>query len=177
MEAVPGFVRFAHIMSMSSLMPEPPIDIAGSAAAVIVVGVDGSKSSWNAFWWSCGEAQRRGGRIVAVFVSSKLAGVEAAAGSVVGTVATDFYSRDQALYEVAEQLRHQLERYARDARIENVFMHSHGDAALEVFRIATALHADLIVVGKSSKIRHRIAGSLGARLIGKRHAPIVVVVP
>ena len=31
-------------------------------AAVVVAGLDGSKTSWDAFWWACGEAQRLDGR-------------------------------------------------------------------------------------------------------------------
>jgi NAD(P)-dependent dehydrogenase (short-subunit alcohol dehydrogenase family) len=32
------------------------------AATVIVVGADGSETSWNALWWACGKAGRRRGR-------------------------------------------------------------------------------------------------------------------
>ena len=38
----------------------------------IVIGVDGSAQSWDAFAWAAGEALRRNGRIVAVFVTSLL---------------------------------------------------------------------------------------------------------
>ena len=39
-----------------------------SASAVVVVGIDGSDTSWDAFCWACGETRRLGGRTVAVFV-------------------------------------------------------------------------------------------------------------
>jgi nucleotide-binding universal stress UspA family protein len=37
--------------------------------------------------------------------------------------------------------------------------------------------ADLIVVGKSARPRHRLIGSVGQRLIRRQAAPVVVVVP
>jgi hypothetical protein len=37
--------------------------------------------------------------------------------------------------------------------------------------------ADVIAVGRSTKIRHRLAGSIGRRLLAKRGTPIIVVVP
>jgi hypothetical protein len=39
------------------------------------------------------------------------------------------------------------------------------------------MHADLVVVGRSAKMQHRRAGSLGRRLVGRKDAPVVVVVP
>src|SRR5271155_1330097 len=54
------------------LGPQPaemPAADVRTALATIVVGVDGSESAWNAYWWSRGEAKRLRGRIVAVFVS------------------------------------------------------------------------------------------------------------
>ncbi len=56
-------------------------------------------------------------------------------------------------------------------------MHAHGDPATELVRVASELHADLIVVGRSSKARHRVAGSIGRGLVNRKGAPVVVVVP
>ncbi len=39
---------------------------------VLVVGVDGSGASWDAFAWAAGEARRCSGRIVAVFVTPQV---------------------------------------------------------------------------------------------------------
>ena len=36
--------------------------------ARVVVGIDGSDTSWDAFCWACGETRRLGGWTVAVFV-------------------------------------------------------------------------------------------------------------
>jgi nucleotide-binding universal stress UspA family protein len=79
--------------------------------------------------------------------------------------------------EMAEHLRLQAERYVADQGVDITFMHVHGDPALELLRIAAAHQANQIVVGRSTKARHRLAGSLGRRLIRRNKAPVVVVVP
>jgi nucleotide-binding universal stress UspA family protein len=153
-------------------------DVAVSTTAV-VVGIDGSETSWDAFWWACGEARRLGGRLVAVFVSpnpmadaSVVAACTAFTGVSVAHLATD--NRESCR---ADQLRERLKRCAADGDLPVTFVHACGDATNELLRVAQAHHADLIVIGKSTKARHHVAGSLGRRLIGKRDAPVVVVVP
>jgi nucleotide-binding universal stress UspA family protein len=79
--------------------------------------------------------------------------------------------------ERADTLRRELERYAADQDVDLTFIHTHGSATSELLRLATAHQADQIVVGRSMKARHHLAGSLGRRLAGKREAPVVVVVP
>jgi nucleotide-binding universal stress UspA family protein len=61
--------------------------------------------------------------------------------------------------------------------INLTFVHAWGDPADELVRIARSVHANLIAVGRSTKLRHRVAGSLGRRLISKQCVPLVVVVP
>lgn len=145
---------------------------------VVVVGVDASESSWDAYWWSCGEAKRMGARIVAVYVSP-IAGmggaIAAASGVIVDSSTMDWVERGAS--DVANLLRTKLSDSAADAAIDLKFVHTKGDAAAELLRIAAAEGADLIVVGKSSKVLHYLAGSIGRRIIGKRNAPVVVVVP
>jgi len=62
-------------------------------------------------------------------------------------------------------------------RVDVDFVHARGDAARELESVAGALRADVIAVGRSTKLHHRLAGSLGRRLLAKRRVPIVVVVP
>jgi Universal stress protein family len=47
-----------------------PLPTVGAATVVVLVGMDGSETSWHALSWACGEARRLRGRAVAVFVSS-----------------------------------------------------------------------------------------------------------
>jgi nucleotide-binding universal stress UspA family protein len=145
--------------------------------ARIVVGIDGSDTSWDAFCWACGEARRLGCRAVAVFVdmSPGVASATATAPFAGGAVAYEVIQ--QAGIDQAEELDVQVRAYGDNHGVDVTFVHCHGDPTRDLLRVSSAVHADLLVVGRSTKVRHHLAGSLGRRLVGKRDAPIVVVVP
>ena len=149
---------------------------AGSASAVVVVGIDGSDTSWDAFCWACGETRRLGGRTVAVFVGPTAGAASATAASFGGAVVA-YGVIQQTMTDQAEELGDQVLTYGRDHGVDLTFVHTHGDTAKELLRIANADHADLLVVGRSTKARHHLAGSLGRQLLGRGGAPIIVVVP
>ena len=153
-----------------------PLPRTGAATAVVLVGMDGSETSWDALSWACGEARRLRGRAVAVFVSSP-AGSGIGASAFIGAAPFDYGWNDSMVAERADALRRELERYAAGQDVDLTFVHTRGNAASELLRLAAAHHADQIVVGRSMKVRHRLAGSLGRRLAGKRDAPVVIVVP
>ena len=72
------------------------------------------------------------------------------------------------------------EEIARDTTTDDpnvTFVHAYGGVARELLKVAAVHCADQIVVGRSAKARHRVAGSLGRRLVRKQGAPVVVVVP
>jgi nucleotide-binding universal stress UspA family protein len=163
-------------MDLSQQRPDHWTEILSAPSSpAVVVGFDGSDSSWDALCWACGEARRLGGRAVALFVTPAAgAGIEATACAISGAC---FLPSDQIERDWAQQLREQTKQFGANQDVDLSFVHTQGDAATEILRIATAQHADQIVVGRSTKARHRLAGSLGRRLIGKRNAPVVVVVP
>jgi nucleotide-binding universal stress UspA family protein len=148
----------------------------GAATAVVLVGIDGSETSWHALSWACGEARRLRGRTVAVFVSSSVA-CAFAASVFFGGFPFDCGWNVSMTSGRADTLRRELECYAVGHDVDLTFVHTDGEAASELLRLATVLHADQIVVGRSMKARHHLVGSLGRRLAGKREAPVVVVVP
>jgi nucleotide-binding universal stress UspA family protein len=147
-----------------------------SAPTAVVVGIDGSETSWDAFWWATGEARRLDSRIVAAFVSPTI-DMNMVVASAFAAAPCDYAGAEQIATEQAERLRRELEAYAAEHGIQLSFSHAHGDPMAELTRIAEECRADMIVVGKSTKARHHVAGSLGRRLVGQRRAPVVVVVP
>jgi nucleotide-binding universal stress UspA family protein len=150
---------------------------ASPVGAVVVVGIDGSGTSWDALCWACGETKRLGGRTVAVFVGQTSAAASAtAAASLTGTAAI-YGAMQQTITDQAEELCERVRGYACDYGVDLAFVHTHGDPVTELLRIAGSDHADLIVVGRSCKARHHLAGSLGRRLVGRRNSPVIVVVP
>lgn len=139
----------------------------------VVVGFDGSASSLDALSWACGEARRLGGRVIAVYVSSSpaMAGLAGA----VGAPCTD-YMVEQANNECADRLAAEAARYGGEG-LSVQFVHAQGTPAHELLTVAKAVRADVLVVGRSQKARHHLAGSLGRALAAKREAPVVVIVP
>jgi nucleotide-binding universal stress UspA family protein len=142
-----------------------------TTAPVIVVGLDGSPASWDAFSWGAGEAARSNGSLVAVYVTPAVESV-AVFGDSLG------YSEvEKAREEVSRQLKEEAERRAHDVGVHLRFVWERGDAAAAITRFARSIGADLIVVGRSAKMLHHLAGSLGRRLVSRRDAPVIVVVP
>jgi nucleotide-binding universal stress UspA family protein len=152
-------------------------DACRSLGPLIVVGIDGSDTSWDAFSWACGETNRLGGRTVAVFVGPTSGAASASASAALTGAVVPYGAIQESMTDQAEKLNVQVRAYGHDHGVDVAFVHTQGDAAKELLRIAQADQADLLVVGRSTKARHHIAGSLGRRLVGSRGAPIVVVVP
>jgi nucleotide-binding universal stress UspA family protein len=145
--------------------------------ATVVIGFDGSDASWDALYWACGEVRRLRGRALAVFVSASVE-PEIAMAAAVGFDAGEFAAvADRASAAKAGQLWSEVQRRGAGQEIELAFIHARGDPANELLQVAEAVGADAIAVGRSTKARHRLAGSLGRRLIAKRRAPIIVIVP
>jgi K+-sensing histidine kinase KdpD len=153
--------------------PKPTV---GAATAGVLVGMDGSETSWHALSWACGEARRLRRRAVAVFVSSSVGSV-IHTSAFIGAFHFDCGWIELTATEQAETLGREVQCYAASHSIDLTFVHTHGDTASELLRLATLHHVDQIVVGRSMKARHHLAGSLGRRLVGKREAPVVVIVP
>ena len=145
-------------------------------SAVVVIGLDGSAASWDAFWWACGEATRLHGRAIAVHVSPLVATTAVAAAPDL-TVCCDYQALHDAATEHAAELRAEAHRQAAGQSLDLTFIHTWGDPVDELLRVSRAVEATLIAVGRSTKLGHRIAGSLGRRLISKQCVPLIVVVP
>jgi nucleotide-binding universal stress UspA family protein len=141
------------------------------AEPVIVVGLDGSPTSWDAFCWAVGEAARRDARVIAVYVIP-ITDV----GCVFG-VPFDYTNIERAKQEVADQIESEASCRAEELGVTLSFVTERGDVTRALTQTARGLHADLIVVGRSAKVLHHLAGSLSHRLICRRDAPVVVVVP
>jgi nucleotide-binding universal stress UspA family protein len=140
---------------------------------VIVVGVDGSTPSWDALAWAAGEAQRSNGQIIAVFATSPIEPGEVLGSTAVLNHAATTEVRDRLAEVLAAEVAVRAEALGVKAR----FMRGAGDAPGVLHQAARTEHADLIVVGRSEKMRHRLAGSVGRRLVLRHDGPVTVVVP
>jgi nucleotide-binding universal stress UspA family protein len=151
-------------------LPHAP-DRGDGAPPVIVVGLDGSPSSWDAFSWAAGEAARSKGRLVAVNVTPY---TDAAASF---GVPFDYAGVEQTRREIADELKRDATGRANELGVPLTFVSEHGDAAHCLTDVARRLHANFVVVGRSAKVFHHLAGSLSHRITSRNNAPVVVVVP
>jgi nucleotide-binding universal stress UspA family protein len=151
--------------------PNSPAGASAAADKVIVVGLDGSHTSWDAFCWAAGEANRTNGRLIAVYVSPAVEGATAFGAPF------DYDAAEQARTEVAAELSDEATQRARELGLALSFVRDFGDPAHALTRCARSAEADLIVIGRSTKMLHRLVGSLGRRLVCRHDAPVIVVVP
>lgn len=146
-----------------------PDQAADPTAQVIVVGLDGSPSSWDAFCWAAGQATRARGSLIAVYATSVVAPVLLVDGYL------DYAG--QAAQEVAAELKAEAEHRAAEAGVQLTFVRELGDTVHALISVARSANADLLVVGRSAKMLHHLVGSAGRRLASRQDAPVVVVVP
>lgn len=149
----------------------PPLTDLGGAArgSTIVVGVDGSDTSWRAAAYAVGLARRQSGRTHLVFVSvAPILGLTALTPQVIPAT---MESSAQMFDEITET----LERGLADLGLHWTVVARTGSPFAELVKVANEVRADTVVVGASSRIGHRVAGSLAARLVKAHHWPVVVV--
>jgi nucleotide-binding universal stress UspA family protein len=147
--------------------PASPAD----PAPIIVAGVDGSPTSWDAFSWAAGLALRSNGQLIVVYA---MPFTDPAA---IYGAPYDYVDAGNVREAVAGELKNEAERRARDIGISISFVSEYGDATQALTDTARNVHANLVVVGRSAKKWHHLAGSLSHRLTCRKDAPVVVVVP
>lgn len=136
---------------------------------MIVVGLDGSRTSWRAASYANGLARRQRSRVTVVYVASQgtLATMAAAgAGMIVMAEAGE---------EVGADLREQVEQLADERGVDTDFRVVYGDPFTGLRSVAQQVRADALVVGASERAGHRFVGSLAGRLVKAGLWPVTVV--
>lgn len=152
-------------------MADEKFELGTDGPSVILVGVDDSVTSLRAGAYAAGLARRQGARLVCVYVAqlSTIYGASSSAGA--GAIT----AQDQALHELAEDLRGRVEEAAGQLNVRVTFIATRGDPYHELKRIADEVRADAVVVGASTKAGHRFVGSLAVRLVRAGRWPVTVV--
>jgi len=132
--------------------------------SVVVVGVDGSDSSWRALHYAFGLARRQHSTVVAAFA--------------VTTVTTpDGTPLGQAGWEAeaAAGLRADVAALAREYAVATDFVCCPGEPVLVLASLAAELRADAVVVGASRPFARRVFGSKAVRAVRRLACPVTVV--
>lgn len=140
-------------------------EIGTDGPSLILVGVDGSRTSLRAAAYAAGLARRQGCRIAVVHVPHQPSGVDA--GVSAAMIAT---SR-----EMVEDLARQVEEGSAYIGLDVEFYVRVGERFREIAAIADELRADLVVVGASEHTGHRLVGSLATKLVRAGRWPVTVV--
>ncbi|MCD9591053.1 MULTISPECIES: universal stress protein [Streptomyces] len=135
---------------------------------VIVVGLDGSESSWRAAAYASGLARRQKALLAVVYIQPVLA-----AGAALGASVAD--TTGEVAEELMGEIRQAAERLrgAFDVRWE--FHTFRGDPYNGLVQAADELKADAVVVGASEQAGHRFIGSVAVRLVKAGRWPVTVV--
>jgi nucleotide-binding universal stress UspA family protein len=147
--------------------PESAFEIGTDGPSLILVGLDGSRTSMRAGAYAAGLARRQGCRLLAVYVGQVSAGASMYAGAA-GALA-------QASRQLADELAETVLGRAAEAGIDAEFRPVSGDPFTELTRIAEQERADAVVVGTSEHAGHRVVGSLATRLVRAGKWPVIVV--
>jgi len=147
--------------------PATEFELGSDGPSLILVGIDGSRTSWRAAAYAAGLARRQRCRLLAVYVMR----MSATIGSAPGAAAAISEAAAQAASEVEMQLRDRAEEAGVDLEFRLVI----GDPWTELTRAATESKADAVVVGASEHAGHRIVGSLATRLVRAGKWPVTVV--
>jgi nucleotide-binding universal stress UspA family protein len=153
-----------------------PFELGSDGPRVILVGADDSRTALRAGAYAAGLARRQHCRLVVVYVAaaSGWAGPAASvsAGAAVPAVAV---AEEEWFEEVIAELRRQIQGRAEEGGVPITFMVRRGDAFVELREAATELRADMVVVGASEHVGHRLIGSIATRLVRAGRWPVTVV--
>lgn len=145
-----------------------PFERGTDGPKVIVVGIDGSQSSWRAAAYAAGLARRQGSKLVLVYVQPVMS-----AGVALG--APVMHTADDIAEELMAEIRHSTERLQGFYDLRWEFHTLRGDPYSAMLQMADELKADAVVVGASESAGHRLMGSVAVRLVKAGRWPVTVV--
>ncbi|MFJ9028288.1 universal stress protein [Streptomyces sp. NPDC102274] len=132
--------------------------------SVLVVGIDGSDTSWRAMYYAFGLARRQHSTVIAVFVVTTAVAFD-------GTPMLSY----QGGIELGAELGHAVKALADEYHVTAHFMCLTGDPVLTLSEVAAEQRADAVIIGASRSFGHRFFGSKAVRTVRRRPCPVTVV--
>ncbi|MFD0786197.1 universal stress protein [Micromonospora azadirachtae] len=145
-----------------------PFERGTDGPRVVLVGVDGTRTSERAGSYAAGLARRQGASLVVVFVN-------APNGFVAMMPGVDAAAMQRTQDDLRAELRREIQRTAQELGLPITFDCRRGDPYTELRDAADEYQADMVVVGASEQAGHRLVGSVATRLVRTGRWPVVVV--
>jgi nucleotide-binding universal stress UspA family protein len=154
---------------LHSAQPETDFDYEAdpSYPPMVVIGVDGSRTSMRAAAYAAGLARRQGAQLLAVYVGSAWCR---------DCFTPEISAHVNAAYRaMCEHVRREVTESAEFSGMAVKFLAVNGNPVRELTRIAERVHAVSLVVGASESLSSRFRGSVAGRLIRASRWPVIVV--
>jgi nucleotide-binding universal stress UspA family protein len=133
----------------------------------LLVGVDGSETSWRAGAYAAGLARRQHARLVVLYVRT-LSAATGANPAVIGPLR-------QAQEGVADEIRRLIDTEGARLGLDAELVERAGNPFTEIVKLAGEVQADAVIVGASMQAGHRFIGSLAIHLVRANRWPVTVV--
>ncbi|MBT0771564.1 universal stress protein [Kineosporia sp. J2-2] len=163
---------------MNSWLTDPAaFELGCDGPSSIVVAVGCSQTSGRVLAYAAGVARRQNSRLLAVHVRRPMgagASWTASAGADAYALAAGALAECQQGLEA--EIREEIRQLSVTWGVPIQFCVRTGDPLREIARTAELAHADAIIVGApGTRIRGRLGGSFGARLMDRCGWPVTVV--
>jgi nucleotide-binding universal stress UspA family protein len=144
---------------MDAHRPETATD----GPSLILAAVDGTDTSMRAAAYAIGMARRDGAELMCLFVRDP---------SAIGTTSAMAIAAQRESDATALDLTAAAAERAAALGVPITVLDLEGDPYQHIIQAAREYKADLVVLGASTSLAHRLAGSLGVRLVKARLGPV-----
>jgi nucleotide-binding universal stress UspA family protein len=142
-------------------------ELGSDGPTTLVVGVDGSDTSWRALHYAFGLARRQHATVLAVFVVTTPFGF-GYDGIIVGAIA-------EANDQLIDELELAIHTLAADYRVRTKFIAKAGDPVNTLILVAQEQRADALIIGASQARIHQVFPSNAIRAVRRCHCLVTVV--
>jgi nucleotide-binding universal stress UspA family protein len=144
-------------------------ELGNDGPRVILVGVDGSRSSLRAGAYAAGLARRQGSLLVIAYVQP------VGAATVPQAAASIAEAGRGIAEEIRDQIHEAFDRLPEGTMPNWEFRTRTGEPYSALVKEAEEVRAEAVVIGASEHTGHRILGSVGVRLVKSGRWPVTVV--
>lgn len=141
-------------------------ELGSDGLRALVVGIDGSETSWRALYYAFGLARRQRGSVLAVF-----AGVQTSAFELDGCPSELWTASDR----LAAELRDAVAALSDEHQVAAEFVTTQCEPVESLIRVAAECRADAIIIGASRALTHKLFGSTAVRTVRRSRCPVTVV--